>query len=516
VSRSLVVGNPLVTLGQPPLIEDGALVVEDSTIVQVGTRSELAGGNYDNVVGSPDHVVMPGFINGHFHTGGTFRRGLAQYVFERANIRTHGGMGRLSEEEHYTGAMVRLLDCVRGGQTCVIDFNYGRPSLPSFGWESLLQAYADLGLRVALGVVTRDENIYVHEDNETFIRRLPPDLGEEVRRSSMGYAWPVEQVLSVYRDLAKRWDRRDGLIRVILAPDWTPACSDALYRRNRELADEFDTGITTHVLETRMEMIYNLKRFGKTAVRRLADLGVLKPDVSCAHFVWATDDDLQIFADSGAVAVNNPASNLRLATGICRVRDIMTGGGRVAFGTDGISFSDRLDFFQELRLAAYLQRLPYGLEYGRLDSVELLRAAGINGARAARFEDQIGSLEAGKQADLLVVRRDRIFWPPHRLTRLPPLDVILDRADFTDLDSVMVAGRLIYQGGRFTTVNEARVLAAAEETMARLAAEEDAARPPGQDLSERMEPHVFDFYRPWYAIPVRPAYVYNVSSEPEV
>ena len=137
---------------------------------------------------------------------------------------------------------------------------------------------------------------------------------------------------------------------------------------------------------------------------------MLGPDVSLSHFVWATDRDIEILADSGAVAVNDPGSNLRLSTGIARVRDIMKAGGRVCFGTDSISFSDRDDFFQELRLACYLQRVPTGFHEGRLDSEAVLRAAATNGALAARADDRTGSLTPGNDADLLVMSRKRVFW----------------------------------------------------------------------------------------------------------
>ena len=182
-------------------------------------------------------------------------------------------------------------------------------------------------------------------------------------------------------------------------------------------------------LETRSEMLYNLERYGKPALRRLADIGVLTPQTVLEHFVWVTDEELAIFADSGAVASNNPGSNLRLSSGICRVRDIMDTGGRIAFGTDGISFSDREDFFQELRLACYLQRFPRTFERQRLDSEAVLRAAAANGARALGLEDRLGSLEPGRYADLLIVEKDRILFPPGRYDAEPFLDVVLDRAD---------------------------------------------------------------------------------------
>ncbi len=514
MARYLVIGDPVVTLGDEAFIPDGALIVEGRSITEVGPREALeAMGPFDRTIGSTDHVIMPGFINCHFHSGGALNRGMAQYIFERANVHVHSMWSGLSEEELYHAVLWSLITNVRGGQTALLDFNYGRPRIPSFGYAAILQAFEDLGIRGAVGLVTRDRNTLVHADDEAFLRQLPPDLADRVRSSSMGYSWPVEDVFSTYRQLVPDWDGRDGRLRLLLAPDWTPPCSDELYVRNRRMADEFGTGITTHVLETKSEMMFNLEAHGKTAMRRLADLGVLGPDVSCAHFVWATDEDITILADTGAVAVNNPGSNLRLATGIARVRDIMARGGRVAFGTDNISFSERGDFFQELRLAAYLQRTPGALEEGRMDSADILRAAATNGAQAIRFERELGSLSEGKDADLVLLRRHRLFWPEEKFRRTPPLDVILDRAAATDVESVMVAGRLVLDEGRITTVDEVAVRHAIEDAADRLLGPE-GVDPDAVSLGREVEPYVFDFYRPWTSRPVTPASVYNAVTPP--
>ena len=513
--RTLVVGNPLVVLGDrtPGFVTDGALVVDGTTVSAVGTRTEMESlGPFDRTLGSDRHAVLPGFINGHYHSGSALSRGMAQYIFERANVHVHAMWSPVTEEDLYNAVLVNLMADVRGGQTGFVDLNYGRPGLPSFGYEAILQAYRDLGVRVALGIVTRDRNTLVHAADEDFLAMLPPDLAERVRASSMGYAWPVDEVFDVYRDLVTRWDGHAGRIRVLLAPDWTPACSDELYLENRRLADEYGTGIMTHVLETRSEMMYALDSEGKTAMRRLADLGVLGPDVSCAHFVWATDEDIEILADTGAVAVNNPGSNLRLSTGIARVRDILDMGGRACFGTDNISFSDSGDFFQELRLAAYLQRKPGLLEVGRMDSEAILRAAAENGGRAIRFEPELGSLEPGKQADLVVLRRDRLFWPEERYAATPPLDVILDRASATDVSDVMVAGEPVLSAGGFETVDEESVRAAVAETALRIMGE--GPDPGAVKLGWDVDPYVLDFYRSWATTPMEPAAVYNAKYPP--
>ena len=515
MSRWLVLGDPVVSLGEQTLIPDGALIIEDQLITAAGPREQLERqGPFDRVLGSPGHLVMPGFVNCHYHSELIIGPGLYQHVFEKANVHIQAATGPISEADLYYGILWGLITAIKGGQTGTVDMYYGRPSLPDFGCEPALHAYADAGLRTAFGLVSRDQNIYAHESDEQFLARLPPDLAAEVRRSPMGYAWPVDEVMASFERLARRWHGYDDRIAIVTAPDWTPACSDELYLRCRRAADEHGTGLITHLLETRSEMLFNLQAYGKSGVRRLADLGVLTPATVAEHFVWVTDEDLAIFADSGAVASANAGSNLRLATGICRVRDIMAAGGRVGFGTDGISFSDREDFFAELRLASYLQRLPREFGTGRLDSEQVLRAAAGNGARALGQESRLGSLEAGRYADLLVLSRDRIFFPPGRYDAEPVLDVLLDRAEAADIETVLVHGRILMEDGRVTIVDEDQVRAAFAAAVAQRVYRPSAQVRRWAELGTLVEPYLPEFYRPWYETPVEPAYVYNARRPP--
>jgi 5-methylthioadenosine/S-adenosylhomocysteine deaminase len=228
--------------------------------------------------------------------------------------------------------------------------------------------------------------------------------------------------------------------------------------------------------------------------------------------VWATDEDIALAADHGVNVASNAGSNLRLSSGIARVRDLLAGGARVCFGTDGISFSDREDFFAELRLAAYLQRQPDVFMEHRLDSAVLLAAVGDNGARALRAEGRVGRIEPGADADLLVVRTDRVMFPPGRYDAVPVLDVLLDRADASDIDVVMVRGRVLLEGGEVRSVDEHRVMDRLRELADRPGGlhrrDEVSAR--RLDLANQLVPHAVEIYDRWYEVPVpRPAAVYN-------
>jgi 5-methylthioadenosine/S-adenosylhomocysteine deaminase len=508
--RTLVLGDPVIALGPHGVITDGAVVVEDTAISAVGPREQLQRqGPFQRVIGGAGSLVMPGLINCHYHSELAIGPGLYQFIFERANVHVHASYGPINEDDLHAIVQLGLVNAIRGGQTAAVDMFYGRPSLPHFGAPAALQAYRDIGFRVAFGLVSRDQNVYVHEPDEVFLARLPPALAAEVASSPMGYAWPVDSVMATYDHLVREWDGRDDRVRALLAPDWTPACSDELYRLCRRKADEYDTGITSHVLETRSEMDWNTRVNGMPALARLAGLGVLGPDLTCAHFVWVTDEELTIFADSGAVASNNPGSNLRLSSGICRTRDIMASGGRIAFGTDGISFSDSEDMFSELRLACYLQRDPRAFGEVRLDSEQVLRAAGENGARAIRREGRVGALSEGMLADLLVLDKARLFFPEGRYADTPALDVLLDRAQARDLRTVMIHGRIVMDDGRITVVDEQRLRETVAESVARRVYDtSDEVRRWGE-LGRLVEPAVLDFYRAGYERQVSPAQVFN-------
>ena len=514
--RLLVVGNPVVHLDTADgVLWDGALAVKDGRIESIGPRSELEAGSYDRVLGGDDHFVLPGLINAHFHSETALTRGVSSgRTFERSNIWMHRLLGPIDEDDLLNATLVRLAQIVRGGQTGVLDVVYGRPSLPELGLQTLLEAYAGIGLRVALGVATRDQNVYVHQPDAEFLAAVPPALAEEVRRSPIGYAWPVDAVLETFRSLADRWHGRDGRIALALAPDWAPSCSDDLYLRSARVAEEFATGLTTHALETRWELLFHLERYGETPIQRLDRLGVLRPNVTLAHCVWATDEDLRLAAARDVVIAHSPAANLRSSSGICRIADFLRMGGSVGIATDGNGFSESDDLLAELRLASLLQRQPANFASKRIPSATLFRSALLAGAQAIGGEERVGRLARGCDADLVLYRSDA-FWPSHRYAGSNPLDVILDRANASELRAVLVRGRVLFEDGRITTIDEERVRAKFADAAANRLwrALDDAERRWIHDVPRRLEPYVDAFYERWAAAEMPPGHAYNTVAE---
>ena len=284
-----------------------------------------------------------------------------------------------------------LILLVRGGQTAAIDMYYGNPNLPDFGADAVLRAYEDVGLRVAFGMITRDQNRYVHRADESSLACLPPQLAAEVRESPVGYAWPVEEVFASYRSMAAKWDGRDDRIRVILAPDWTPACSDDLYRANRALANEFATGLTTHALETRSEMSFSFEHYGKSAMRRLHELGVLGPD-ACVRTSSGRQTKTSTARRDRHSCIKRPRFESPAQRGHrAGTRHPRSRRPRWVWNGREQFFRPR-GLLRRARLAGLLQRRPMELASGRIPSEALLRSAATSGARGVRFESALGSL----------------------------------------------------------------------------------------------------------------------------
>ena len=188
MTRSLVLGDPVVVPRRATLIPDGGLVIEDATIVAAGPRA-ADGGDGTHSTGysaRPGHFVLPGFVNCHYHSELAIGPGLYQHVFEKANVHIQGATGPIAEEDLYYGILWGLITAIKGGQTATVDMYYGRPSLPDFGCDIALRAYADAGLRTAFGLVSRDQNIYAHESDEKFLARLPAALAARGPRLADG------------------------------------------------------------------------------------------------------------------------------------------------------------------------------------------------------------------------------------------------------------------------------------------------------------------------------------------
>ena len=356
--------------------------------------------------------------------------------------------------------------------------------------DAVASAYTDVGMRAVLAPAVADVAFY-----ET-IPGLIPLLPDELRRTVEGLRpTPTAALLQLGAETIRRLDgTAHGRIRVGLAPTIPTQCTDEFLEGCARLAREHGVGVHTHLSESKTQAIAADRRWGKTAVARLGELGLLGPGFVGAHGVWLTDDDIGRLADAGGAIAHNPASNLRLGSGIAAVREMLDRGVTVGLGTDGSMSSDNLNLFEAMRLAGLVGnvRFPHHTERW-IRAVEVWRMATLGSAKALGLDADVGAIEPGRKADLVLLRADS--------TSLRPLNDVVGALVYVesgvDVDTVLVDGRLVVQAGRVLTVDEARLRARAQEAAERVRAKNAA----GWALAEALTPYIAEACRAATALP---------------
>jgi 5-methylthioadenosine/S-adenosylhomocysteine deaminase len=441
---------------QEGVIEDGAVAVRGTDIVAVGPFSGLAA-QYPSarVLGSADDWILPGLINAHCHAGtvaGSFRQGIIDLPLERWLMRLYNSPLLEGETEiTYLNTLYQNAQLIRSGVTCTVDFYYGDGTQPYMGADRALKAYNESGLRVAFALCAVDRASVDNGDLESFLPLLPAALAQRVRAvaavphrvSARGYVDAWERILNDFFS-------NGGTTSFLIAADGPDRCTSELLRRLKAEAQEHGTGIQMHLLETKYQRLRAKREMGTSLVRYLADLSFLGPEVSLAHGVWVSSQDIDLIAESGASVVHNPSSNLRLFDGVAPAMMMVDRGVNVALGTDNFGFSDDNDFLEEIRLASLLQRVP-GIEGRSLSGQTLLRMASINGARALGLDHLVGSLAPGKKADLIGISAQRMLAPYMSPSHVPQ-EILWRRARREDVRHVIVNGQILMEEGRLTTI----------------------------------------------------------------
>lgn len=452
--------------GPGPALVRADLLVEGARIAAV--EPSLPHREGVEVLEAAGFVVIPGLVNAHTHGHNLLLRGLAgRWTLE--DLLNHGPAlnARRTLDDHYVSAALSAVEMLRSGCTAAYELFMTVPAPTVEDLEAVARAYTDVGLRAVVAGAVADFLFW--ETVPGLMELLPKALRrrlEEIR------AAPAAALLRLGEETIRRLDgAAGGRIRVALAPTIPTQCSDEFLAGCARLAREHGVGIHTHLSESKVQVIAARRRWGRTAVERLAELGLLGPRFVGAHGVWLTGDDMRRLADAGAVVSHNPASNLRLGSGIAAVREMLDSGLTVALGTDGSMSSDNQNLFEALRLAALVGNVRFPHDPARwLGTAEVWRMATEGGARAVGLEGHLGALEPGRQADLVLLREDS--------TALRPMSDALGSLVYVEtgasVDTVVVGGRVMLRAGRVLGVDEARLRERAQTAADRVRAQNAA------------------------------------------
>jgi 5-methylthioadenosine/S-adenosylhomocysteine deaminase len=425
----LISGGTVVTMdAERHVFDPGAVAVSGDSIVAIGPRAEIES-KYTATrrIIATGNLVMPGLINGHTHVPMTLLRGIAndlilqdwltKYIFpaEARNV---------TEEYVVWGTRLGLLEMIRGGTTTFADMYYYE--------DAIARETKAAGVRGVLG--------------ETIIDFPVP-----------GYK-TLDEGLAYTEKFLQHW-KGDSLIRAGVAPHSIYTCSEKTLRDAFSLAHRYNAPILIHVAETKKELDDSRAKNGLSPLAYLDHLGLLGADTLAAHCIWVDAADIELLAQRGVGCVHNPSSNMMLASGVAPVVEMRAAGVRLGLGTDGPAGSNNdLDMMEEMDLTAKLQKITRN-DPRALTAEQALEMATIEGARALHMEREIGSLEAGKKADLIVLNLSA----PNAVPVYDLYAQIVYALKASDVKTVVIAGKPVMENRVMLTLREAEIIPKARE-----------------------------------------------------
>lgn len=458
IEKTLITGGLVLADGHAkPLRAD--ILVEGETIVAIEPEGAI-NPTSARLVDAGDRLIVPGLVNGHTHGHGALGKG---QVGDRAPLEVFlteaGGFGgnRTLDDKRLT-AELTAVELVRRGCTTALDM-FGEYPVPSpEGMGAVADAYESVGMRAVIAPMMADRTLF------QAVPGLLDDLPDPYREKARAMATaPTEETLAGLGAVLKTWRHDRSRIRPGIAPTIPLHCTDEFMTGCARLANDYDAILQTHVAETKLQNLKGQERYGHSLVAHLEKIGLLSGRFSAAHAIWLDDNDMKRLGAHGCGVVHNPMSNLRLGSGVAQARRLKDAGVRLGIGTDASNTSDGQNMFEALRLAAYLSRICDPDPMRWLDAHEAFHAATLGSAEILGF-DRVGRLAPGWAADMVLLDLSHVTYIPLRT----PLRQMAFAESGASIRSVMIAGRMVLDEGRMTTIDEQALRVRAEAAAIRL------------------------------------------------
>jgi len=405
-----------------PILHDHCIVIDDGRITEI-LPSTTVSLQYSADIEKTysQHLLMPGLINAHTHSPMSLFRGIANDLPLEDWLHNHIWPAEskwVSDEFVHDGTQLAIAEMLRSGTTCFNDMYF----FP----EVTARLARDIGIRACIGLIAIDFPSAWASNADEYI-----DKGLQLRDHF----------------------RSDSLIHTPFAPHAPFSVSDEPLQRIRVLADEMDLPIHIHLHETADEIAQSIQQYGKRPLERLNELGLVSPNLMAVHLTQVTDDEIALLANSGSHVVHCPESNLKLASGFCPVTRLMDAGINVALGTDSSASNNDLDMLGEMHTASLLAK-GVSQNASALSAMQTVRMATLNGARALGLEQDTGSLEAGKYADIIAIDFSSLEMQPV----YNPVANLVYSSSREQVSDVWVAGKHLLKDRQLTTLNEQEIM----------------------------------------------------------
>jgi guanine deaminase len=487
---SIVIRGGRVLTGSPPSLSRTDIVVEGDRVAAIRAGATAAAGARE--IDASRHIVLPGLVNAHTHAASHLARGRAgNWTLEDLLTHSSANYAFRTPEDDYLSAAVGAIEMLKSGCTAAYDLYMALPAVTDEGFEAVVRAYTDVGVRVVLAPAVAD--IVFYQTVPGLLDLLPADLRGAVTAME---AAPTKSLLDLAERLIRRWHgSAEGRVRIAASPTIPNQATDEFLDGCARLVRDYGVGLHTHLAESKVQAIESRRRHGRSIVERLADHGLIGPGFVGAHAIWLTDDDIGRLADGGAAVAHNPGSNLRLGCGIAPVREMLDRGLAVGLGTDGSVCADNQNLFEALRIASVVSTIRFPHETARwIDAATAWDLATGGSARVLGQADDLGAVAPGRKADLVLLRADSVFLQP----LAEPVNALVYAETGAGVDTVLVDGRVVLESGRVTGVDEHGIFARAQAAADRQRQQSARARA----VAEQLAPHVAAACRAAVATPL--------------
>ncbi|WP_226668487.1 5'-deoxyadenosine deaminase [Metabacillus litoralis] len=415
----------------------GDLLIEDNRISQIAERIE--GITVDKVINAAGKTVIPGLIQSHIHLCQTLFRGQADdlELLDWLSKKIWPLEAAHDEESIYYSALLGLGELIQSGTTSIIDMETVRHT------EFAFQALASSGIRAIAGKVMMDKG-----------EGVPKNLLEKTEDSLMDSV-----------NLLEKWNNFDrGRLQYAFSPRFVISCTEKLLTNVRELSAYYDVRVHTHASENLKEIEIVESERGMRNIVYLDHIGLANPKLILAHCIWLDEEEKRIIKEKGIKVSHCPGSNLKLASGTAQTPEMLENNVFLSIGADGAPCNNNLDMFNEMRLTALIQKPIHGPT--AMDAKKVFKMATIGGAQAMGLENEIGSLEVGKKADLVILDLNDFHTYPS--VEVDPISRIVYSATRGNVETTIIDGKIVMENRIMKTMDKSIVLKEANNSMKRL------------------------------------------------
>ena len=455
------------------------ILVRDGTIVAVGAPG-MAVPEGTEVFDASRRLLHPGLVNAHTHGHGNLARSMGDRITLELLLASAPHMSPyVSVEEKRISATIGAAEMLLKGCTACYDLFVEFPLPTEEGIAAVADAYAQVGMRAVIAPMMADMTLY--EAIPGLMDALPANLQTAI--APLGLP-PWQETLDRMRAILRNWKADRGFVRPAVAPTIPLHCRDEFMVACRDLAAEFDVGMHTHLAESKVQAVVGARRYGRSLTAHIEQLGLLGPRFVAAHGVWLDTDDMRRLGAHGASVAHNPASNMRLGSGVADAAGMLAAGVNLAIGTDAATCNDNLNMYQSLHFAAAASHARGPDTEKWLTAPQVFAAATTGSARALGFE-RIGRIAPDYAADIVFLDLDA----PTLIPLNQPVTQMVMGEDGTSVRDVMVAGRFVVRNRQLLTVD----LPALAVRAAALRAEIDARGAASRIRFDAVAPILNDF-----------------------